>query len=541
MVAPTSGKGVVLGIDEFLYNLDLVSLKQTIYAFKLRLRSATKIGLDVDHLPHCLCLLQSPRVPSSKDDRVFQAPDKFQSKGKEPEAVDTCGGCQHHKMHPLPHESLVPFIRNAHDSFSLNPPNPSALHPASSQKKHSLTKAFHCYSMAVLKFTTGLTALALLTSARAQASSEDLILCDCGIGDNEEHQEWSTSRQINWYEDIEWPDTASEYPAAPDKVVEVPFNDGIYPWTPDGVTATLDGGDVWTIYIEDGTPDGFNAGTAVTTKDRGQTLNCWAYRGRPVSGAINTTVTEDAICYTAFVCNHDDQPPPRPEDMFNPTSSPVGSELPPATSVFSTSPTSHPTTTDGDPGEPEPTEEPSPQEGALTLYAAVNPRFVNWNNNWESFINNFVWDQTTGDCVGNPVYSDGYNITFQCGGIQLDENTHMTLLMIKALRDVGLTSLWFNQKPPIPPGTGQGNATSWVVLPEAFTLSATDASTSNVIGYISYNTKYDGFTAGPCATCETERFNEAFFDPIIAAVQGSYPSYWSYNIQAQCVPWINCK
>lgn len=399
--------------------------------------------------------------------------------------------------------------------------------------------------MAPLKLIAGIAALtSLLSTGLAQKTpKEDLILCDCGIGDNEEHPEWSTSRQLNWYKDIKWPDSAYEYPAVPDEAVEVPFNDGIYPWIPAGATATLPNGDVWSVFIEDGTPDGFNAGTAVTTKDGGQTLNCWAYRGRPVSSALNKTVTDDAICWTAFICNRDDDPPPRPEDMSNPTSTPASSSAPPATSVFSTplSTTEPPTTdtaTTG--GEPEPTEDP--QTGSLFLSAGVNPRFINWQNTWQAFINNFVWDQATGDCVGNPVHGDGYNITFHCGGIQLDEDSHMTMLMIKALRDVGLYSLWFNQNPTIPPGTGnRTNSTSWVVMPEAFTLAATDASTSNVIGFISYKTQYDGFLAGPCSTCETARFDEGFFDPIIGAMQGTYPSYHSYTVQGQCEPWTVCR
>ncbi|KAG8422841.1 hypothetical protein J3459_009983 [Metarhizium acridum] len=59
-------------------------------------------------------------------------------------------------------------------------------------------------------------------------------------------------------------------------------------------------GEVWTAYIEEGTPDGFKAGSAVSSKDGKNMLNCWAYRGRPVSAAINRTVNHDAICWTAL-------------------------------------------------------------------------------------------------------------------------------------------------------------------------------------------------------------------------------------------------
>lgn len=396
--------------------------------------------------------------------------------------------------------------------------------------------------MTGLKLVTGISAVAgLVATARAQDfPSEDLILCDCGIGDNKAEPDWSTSRQVNWWKDIKWPDSAYSYPDAPDSVVEVPFEEGIYPWTPQGVTATLPNGDVWTAYIEDGTPDGFKAGTAVGTKNGGQTLNCWAYRGRPISAAINKTITDDAICWSAFVCNRDDKPPPRPDDMTNPTTSPATEPAPPATSVFSTSPS-------GTAGQPEPTNtspggEPQPKTGELFLNAGVSPRYLNWQNTWDAFIANFVWDQATGNCIGSPIRGLGYTINTNCSGIQLDQDSHMTLLMIKALRDVGLTSMWFNQNPTIPAGTGSGtNGTSWVVMPEAFTLSATDTSSNKVMGSISYSTKHDNFLAGPCSTCEVARFDKAFFDPIIAAMQGSYPFYYSYTVQANCDPWTVCK
>lgn len=396
--------------------------------------------------------------------------------------------------------------------------------------------------MARLSLSLGFAVIAFLNLVGAEKNpNEDLILCDCGIGDNKNEPEWSTSRQVNWYKDIKWPESAFSYPDAPDQAVEVPFEGGIYPWVPSGATATLPNGDVWTAYIEDGTPDGFKAGTAVTTKEGGETLNCWAYRGRPVSAALNTTISKDTICWSAFVCNRDDHPPPRPEDMGGETSSSATSSASPTTSVFTTEPATPVTTiTEGAPSDPSPTV--APQPGALHLSAAINPRFVNWPNTWDAFISKFVWDQTSGDCVGPEVRGDGYNMTIECGGIQLDEDSHMTLLLIKALRDLGLNSLWFNQNPKIPEGMGTGaNSTSWVVMPEAFTLSATDTASQTVIGYLSYNTKYDGFLAGPCSTCETVRFDKNFFNPIIAAMQGTYPQYWNYTVQGQCEPWMVCK
>jgi hypothetical protein len=342
---------------------------------------------------------------------------------------------------------------------------------------------------------------------------------------------------MNWYKDIKWPASAATYPKAPDMAVEVPYKDGIYPWLPQGVTATMPNGDVWTAYIEDGTPDGFKAGSAVSSKDGKDMLNCWAYRGRPVSAAINETVSEDAICWTAFVCNHDDSPPPRPKDMDHPSTM-TSSTAAPAT-TFYTNPAHTVTSTVTVSGQPVPTSNPS--EGTLSVYSGVSPRFINWQDTWQSFINHFVWDKNTGLCVGEAARGPDYNITVECAGVQIDEDTHMTLLMIKALRDVGLNSLWFNQNPIIPGGSGTNNTyPNWVVMPESFTLQATDVATNNVVGHVSYKTHYDGFLTTPCSTCEVGRFDKNFFNPIIAAMKGSYPKFNNFTIQGQCDPWMAC-
>jgi hypothetical protein len=114
--------------------------------------------------------------------------------------------------------------------------------------------------------------------------------------------------------------------------------------------------------------------------------------------------------------------------------------------------------------------------------------------------------------------------------------------MIKALRDVGMNSTWFNQNPTVP-GQNQNNSTAehWVVMPEAFNLQVVDVAHQNIIGYLGYNTTYDNFLSGACSTCETGRFNKQFFDPILAAVKGTYPLYNSYSIQAECSPWMACQ
>lgn len=416
--------------------------------------------------------------------------------------------------------------------------------------------------MAGLKLTAGISALAILmTTAHAQQfPKEDLLLLDCGIGDNKDHPDWSTSRQMNWYKDIKWPDTAYAWPNGPDMAVEIPYNDGTYPWVSTGATGTMVNGDVWTAYIEEATPDGFKAGTAVTTKEGGHTLNCWAYRGRPVSAAINKTVNADAVCWSAFVCNRENHPPRRPGDMGSQTSSLTTASAAPTTSFYSGGrpPAPAPTATEGNGNgqpAPQPVPEPVPEPvpttpshaGELFVSVSVNPRFLTWQNTWEAFISNFIWDQQTGRCVGGPVKGDGYTINIECVGLPIDSDSHMTLLLIKALRDVGLKSLWFNQNPVVPGqntgnGTTGGNSTStnWVIMPEAFTIQALDVAQNNVLGYLKYNTTYDNFLGGPCSTCDTTRFNADFFDPVIAAMQGSYPTYNNYNIQGQCAPWMVC-
>ncbi|ODA82471.1 hypothetical protein RJ55_00978 [Drechmeria coniospora] len=391
--------------------------------------------------------------------------------------------------------------------------------------------------MTVSKLKAGLLAAVGLTAAAMAQKfpKEDLVLCDCGIGDNKEHEDWSTSRQMNWYQDITWPRSGYTYPEAPDMVVQVPYKDGKYPWEPTGVTATMPNGHVWTAYIEGGTPDGFKAGYAVSPKEGGQLLHCWAYRGRPVSGAINKTVNHDAVCWSAFVCSRSNKPPPRPKDMGSRTSL-TTSPAAPSTSVFSEPPaTLYPTTVSGHAA---PT--PVPRVGSLSVSTTVNPRFINWQDTWQAFINHFVWDKNTGGCVGGPAQGNGFSISFDCFGVQIDEDTHMTLLLIKALRDVGVNSLWFNQNPIVP---GNGTSTqhqSWVVMPESFTIQAKDSSNNNVVGRLSYKTRYDGFLAGTCSVCETGRFNRQYFDPIIAAVQGSYPVYNNFTIEARCDPWMVC-
>nr|CEG05224.1 unnamed protein product [Fusarium clavum] len=379
---------------------------------------------------------------------------------------------------------------------------------------------------------------ALLATAQAQSKirhpNEDLILADCGIGDNKAHPKWSTSRQVNWYKDIKWPEDASSFPAAPDLSVEVPYGSGQYPWNAKGTTVKLSNGVVWTAYINPAVADGMPAGSAVTTKEGGQELNCYAYRGRPVSAALNKTVTADAVCLSAFVCNRDKQAPPRPSDMSSPTSTLQTKPAPPATTFVSTSPAT-PSPTGGN----EPPPPADPNAGKLFVNALVSPRFINWPNTWQAFIEKFAWDRQTGKCVAQPVKGDGYTINIDCAGIQIDSDSHLTLLLIKSLNDLGMNSTLFNQN-PIVPGKRNTTADHWVVMPEAFSLQAIDVAHQNTVGYLSYNTSYDNFLSGPCSSCDTKRFDTQFFNPILTAMKGTYPRYNSYNVEAQCSPWMAC-
>ncbi|KAK2132545.1 hypothetical protein NOF04DRAFT_1205004 [Fusarium oxysporum II5] len=377
---------------------------------------------------------------------------------------------------------------------------------------------------------------ALLATAQAQIRhpNEDLVLADCGIGDNKAHPGWSTSRQVNWYQDIQWPDDVSKFPPPPDLEVEVPYADGTYPWNPKGTTVKLSNGVVWTAYINPRIADGQPAGSAVTTKEGGQELTCYAYRGRPVSAAINTTVNADAVCLTAFVCNRDNRAPPRPSGMENPTSTLETSPAPPATTTFVSQPPATPSPTGGEPNPPA-----DPNAGKLFVSILLSPRFINWPNTWQAFIEKFSWDRDSGKCVTEPVKGDGYTINIDCAGIQIDSDSHMTLIMIKILHDIGMSSTFFNQNPTVP-GKRNSTADHWMVMPESFSLQAIDVSHQKTIGYLAYNTTYNNFLAGPCSSCQSERFNKDFFDPALEAVKGTYPLYNSYNIQAQCSPWMAC-
>ncbi|KAF5012436.1 hypothetical protein FDECE_1488 [Fusarium decemcellulare] len=433
---------------------------------------------------------------------------------------------------------------------SLPSPSNSSSQPAlalisiATKSPSPTTITLVCHSLRIFKplikmsFVKLAVIAALLTASQAQRfPNEDLILADCGIGDNPDHPKWSTSRQMNWYKDIKWPDAAYKYPDAPDLAVEIPYKGGKYPWIPEGATGRMPNGVVWTAYIEDSTPDGFKAGSAVTTKEGGQMLNCWAYRGRPVSAALNKTANPDAVCWTAFVCNRDDQAPPRPEDMGSHTSSLTTSSAPPATTFVSTPPpTPIPSPTGG---EPAPTQDPN--AGKLFVDAAVSPRFLNWPNTWQAFIDKFSWDRESGRCTAEPIKGDGYTINVECAGIQIDSDSHLTLLMIKALRDLGLNSTLFNQNPTIPQNKSNSTTEHWVVMPEAFNLQAVDLEHQKIIGYLGYNTTYDNFQTGPCSACDTSRFDKQFFDPILDAMKGTYPLYNRYNVEAQCSPWMACK
>jgi hypothetical protein len=90
------------------------------------------------------------------------------------------------------------------------------------------------------------------------------------------------------------------------------------------------------------------------------------------------------------------------------------------------------------------------------------------------------------------------------------------------------------------PGKRNTTADHWVVMPEAFSLQAIDVAHQNTVGYLSYNTSYDNFLSGPCSSCDTKRFDTQFFNPILAAMKGTYPRYNSYNVEAQCSPWMAC-
>lgn len=382
---------------------------------------------------------------------------------------------------------------------------------------------------------------AMLANAQ-KGDQQQLILADCGIGDNTQHPTWSTSRQMNWYKSLTWPSSARQYPPAPNMAVEIPYKDGVYPWVTGGLTANMPNGDDWTVWIAENTPEGLNAGAAVSYKHGGVSLNCWAYHGRPVSAAINKTVNANAICWSAFVCNRDDHAPKRASDQSPgasttvPISTSTTSAVPTTSSSSTTSTTTTATQTSTETTAPAAT-----SAGVISVNTSVNPRFIVWPGTWDTFINSFVWNQETGNCVGKPFTGTDYSITFDCSGVQIDSDSHMTLILIKALKDLGLHSLWFGQTPPI---TGNGtfvSNTQQVIMPEAFKITATDAANGKALGSLSYKVKLNHFTTGSCSPCETQRFNSEFFTPILEAMKGTYPEYNDYRVEAICDPWVVCS
>ncbi|CEJ89762.1 hypothetical protein VHEMI05587 [[Torrubiella] hemipterigena] len=382
---------------------------------------------------------------------------------------------------------------------------------------------------------------AMLANAQ-KGDHEQLVLADCGIGDNHQHPTWSTSRQMNWYKSLTWPSSARQYPPAPNMAVEIPYKDGIYPWVSSGLTANMPNGDDWTVWIAENTPEGLNAGAAMSYKNGGVSLNCWAYHGRPVSAAINKTVNANAICWSAFVCNKDDQAPKRASDQSPGTSStvPISTTATSTATTTASVPTtsSEPSTTSQSTTE---TAAPAPSAGVLKVDTSVNPRFIVWPGTWEVFVNSFVWDQKTGQCVGRPFIGADYSINFDCSGVQIDSDTHMTLILIKALKDLGLHSLWFGQTPALP---GNGTLTSsapQLIMPEAFKITATDVANGKVLGSLSYKAQLNHFTTGSCSPCETQRFNAEFFTPILEAMKGTYPEFNDYRVEAICDPWVVCS
>ncbi|RXG44496.1 hypothetical protein VDGE_20723 [Verticillium dahliae] len=145
-------------------------------------------------------------------------------------------------------------------------------------------------------------ALSLAAVSIAQENwNQNLVLADCGIGTNPENATWSTSRQINWYHDAIWPTSEEINPIAPDQAVEMPYGDGKYPWNFEGASAILPNGDLWSVWINDGTPEPERAGRASSPKNGGTELWCYTYRNRPISTAVSNS---SSICVTAFICNH---------------------------------------------------------------------------------------------------------------------------------------------------------------------------------------------------------------------------------------------
>lgn len=353
---------------------------------------------------------------------------------------------------------------------------------------------------------------------------QNLVLADCGIGDNPENLTWSTSRQMNWYSGAIWSSSAETNPAAPDQVVELPYGDGKYPWNYQGVSATMVNGDLWSVWIDDGTPEPLRAGRAYSPKDGGTNLWCYTYRDRPISTALSSSQT---ICVTAFICNHrEDGPTPWANGEDAPTGPPPpSSDLPPVPSAPASSPT--------------PSEEP-PQGAVRSLKTSVqlSPRPATWLGDVESLIDGIKAEN--GYCDPAPI-ANGLNssITFNCQ--MWNETLDLYPLFISSFRNLGSLSdagNWFGRSSGLNPNSTQDDR---LRLPQTGSFIATDGDTGRLQGTFGWSVINGPVLVTHCYACNNSLFNDAYDEAVSSAFAPMYPVYNRFVLESKCSAPIVCS
>lgn len=377
-------------------------------------------------------------------------------------------------------------------------------------------------SFSILKVTAAASALAHAVAGQ-EFLQQNLVLADCGIGDNPENLTWSTSRQMNWYEGAIWSSPEETNPASPNQVVELPYGDGKYPWNYQGASAMMPNGDLWSVWIDDGTLEPLRAGRAYSPRDDGTNLWCYTYRDRPISTAVSNTET---ICVTAFICNYrEDGPTPWATGDQGPLPPPPpSSELPPAPSP--------------EPSPPAPEEPPEGTLRTLKVSAQLSPRPVTWLGNIESLIATISAEN--GYCDGSPI-PNGLNSTLTWTCQMTNDTLDLYPEFISSLRNLGSLAgphNWFGHSTGLNPNATDDDR---LRLPQIGSFVAVDQDTGFLQGTFGWSVQLGPVVVTHCYACNNSLFNAGYQDAISSAFAPIYPAYDRFVLESKCSQPIVCS
>jgi hypothetical protein len=131
-------------------------------------------------------------------------------------------------------------------------------------------------------------------------ANENVVLADCGIGNDPAHPEWADSFYAFYYPGEVWSNAEETQINELTSSGQVTW-DGSYPWRESGVTFTMDNGDVMTATIHPNVNDPNRAGSLTHTYDD-HPLTCWSYH------------KDLPRCRAAYICNHKDDAHPANRD-----------------------------------------------------------------------------------------------------------------------------------------------------------------------------------------------------------------------------------